>query len=347
MNAQLYRVPLTKIKRLLANKHLNTVIKFVFVALLAAVIYNQILSKDNIDEIWATFLASFSVQKIHWLVIAALLMPLNWAFETLKWQQLIKNFENLSFWQTYKAILAGVTFSIFTPNRVGEYGGRVLMVKAENNWKAVIATLVGSFSQLLILLAFGLLGLIFFINGYLKVDAYILYSILFLGGLSIALMLFCFFNVDLIVPIAKRIPYAEKFKRFVKHVKVLKKYTSKELGISLFFALARYVVYTLQYYFLLRFFGIDIPFFAAIASIATIFLFQTSIPHPPLTGLLLRGEIALEIWGVFEVNEISVFATTFGLWVLNLIIPALIGMIFIANINVLKSLGYDKKDNQV
>ena len=347
MNAQLYRVPLTTIKRLLANKHLNTVIKLVFVVLLAAVIYNQILSKDNIDEIWATFLASFSLQKIHWLAIAVLLMPLNWAFETLKWQQLIKNFENLSFWQTYKAILAGVTFSIFTPNRVGEYGGRVLMVKAENNWKAVIATLVGSFSQLLILLALGLIGLIFFINGYLKVDTYILYSILFLGGLSIALMLFCFFNVDLIVPIAKRFPYADKFKRFVKHVKVLKKYTSKELGISLFFALARYVVYTLQYYFLLRFFGIDIPFFAAIASIATIFLFQTSIPHPPLTGLLLRGEIALEIWGVFEVNEISVFATTFGLWVLNLIIPALLGMIFIANINVLKSLGYDKKNNQV
>jgi len=327
-----------------SRKWIEWLIKLLVVAGLSWVIYKQIISRDNIDELWTTFLDSMNWSAVGWLIGAVLLIPINWAFETCKWQVLIREIEKLSFWKMYKAILAGVTFSVFTPNRIGEYAGRVLFVKPENNWKAVVATLVGSFSQLLVLLSAGLIGLIFFIYTFLELETYVLQGILFLGLALVALMSFCFYNIDLVVPIAKRLPMADYLRRYVKHVNVLRNYNSRELSKVIAFAFLRYTVYSMQYYLMLRFFGIEVALLTGLACIATIFLLQTSIPLPPLMGLFMRGEVALFVWGSFCSNELSILASTFSLWIINMIFPALLGAIFIVNINVLKSLGYESKD---
>jgi len=99
----------------------------------------------------------------------------------------------------------------------------------------------------------------------------------------------------------------------------------------------------MQYFLMLRYFGIAVGPIEGLTGIATIYLFQTSIPLPPLMGLVARGELAIFIWGNFSANEINILAATFALWIINIIIPALIGTIFIGNINILKSLGYGKK----
>ena len=114
------------------------------------------------------------------------------------------------------------------------------------------------------------------------------------------LLIFCYLNVDLIIPIFNRIPL---LKRLVKHIEILKTYSTNELAIVLGFSLLRYTVYSVQYLLLLRFFGIDLPMLHGLASIGTIFLIQTSVPLPPISGLLVRGEVALHVWGYFQINE--------------------------------------------
>jgi hypothetical protein len=158
-------------------------------------------------------------------------------------------------------------------------------------------------------------------------------------------MLFGFYNIDLMIPIFKKIPHIYKLKRFFKDIVVLKNYDTKTLSKALGFAFLRYLIYTFQYLLLLYFFGINVTLIEGLSGIATIFILQTSIPLPPLLGLVVRSEIAILVWGIFSNNELSILAATFVLWVLNLIVPALLGAIFIVNINVLKSLGYDKKKN--
>ncbi|HHH50470.1 MAG TPA: hypothetical protein ENK52_05790 [Saprospiraceae bacterium] len=126
----------TGLKKFIKNKQVNLVIKLLVAVLVILVIYRQIIVRENIDELWATFLQHFNYENLPYLVFTILLMPVNWIFETLKWQMLIQKFEQLSFFKTFKAILAGVTFAIFTPNRVGEYGGRVLFVKAGKQFES-------------------------------------------------------------------------------------------------------------------------------------------------------------------------------------------------------------------
>lgn len=322
----------------------NLGIKLGIFLLLSWVIYRQVIAREDLDVIWAAFLANFNTNTLPWLVPAILLMPLNWACETQKWRILIEGFAPLSFWAAYQAVFSGVTLSLFTPNRIGEYGGRILYVEARHNWKAVIATLVGSYAQLLVLLGLGLCGMIYFAILHQLLEPFFIPIVLFLGGSLIGVLLFCFFNIDLIVPLAKRLPFLHRFKRFVKHVKVLRSYSSASLARALSFAVARYLVYALQYYLLIRFFGIEVSVLEGLAGISTIYLLQTSIPLPPLMGLFVRSEVALFVWGMYSANEIAILAATFSLWILNLLIPALVGTIFMLNINVLKSLGYEKSD---
>jgi len=328
------------------KRYINFSIKILVVILLSYVIYEQVFAKENADEIWKSFTQNLTTQKIHWLLLTIFFIPINWAFETLKWQKLIKNFEQLSFWKCYKAILAGITFSLFTPNRIGEYGGRVLLVRPENNWKAVIATLVGSFSQMFILISFGLIGMLFFIHFHMEMEQWIWLSILSAGVLFTSILLICFYNIDLVIPIIRRIPFIHKIRPFVKNVSVLRNYSSRDLTFALSFSFLRYLVYTLQYFFMLQFFGIDVSISEGLMGIATIYFLQTSIPLPPIWDLFARGQIALQIWGIFSGNELAILASTFTLWILNLIIPALIGTVFIIRINVLQSLGYEKNNRK-
>ena len=328
----------TKNKPRTGRKLLEIGIKILVVVLLGFVLYHQVFAREDIGELRAAFLSHFRSGNLHWLVIAIVLMPINWAFETLKWNTLVRNFEHLSFFKAYRGILSGITFSLFTPNRVGEYGGRILIVQSENNWKAVIATLVGSFCQMLVLISIGFVGLLFFAGKFLDVEPLVLRGMMFLGILLIGIMLFCFYNIDLIIPIVKRLPFVHRLKRFVKHIVMLKNYTSRELTTALGYGLLRYLVYSFQYYLILRFFGIEVPLLMGFASIATIFLLQTSIPLPPIIGLLTRGQIALFVWEHYTAQQSDILAATFGLFLLNLIIPAILGLFIIISTNVLQSL---------
>ncbi len=330
-------------KKLLANRHINFIVKAIIVALLVWAIYQQVFAKEDVAEMWTSFCKHFQGNNVIWLLIVIILVPVNWGFETRKWHVLIQKFTNYSFWQVYAATLAGVTVSIFTPNRVGEYGGRILLVEAKDNWNAAIATVVGSFSQLLVLLSMGLIGLLFFAGYIYDIPQEFLFLLVFFGAVGITLMLFGFFNIDLIVPIARRIPFPKFAKKYLRHLRVLNKYTRRELVRTLAYAFVRYLTYTFQYYLMLKFFGIDVPVFTALAGIATIYLMQTSIPLPPVVGLLARGPVAIKVWSTFSDAPIDILAATFTLFVINLTVPALIGAVFILQTNVMKSLGYQEK----
>ena len=141
------------------------------------------------------------------------LPPPNLALEALKWHELTRSFTKISFWRKFKAVLAGNTIGIFTPNRVGEYGGRLLFVEEGQGWKAVISTVVGSMAQLLVLLSAGLLGGIYFYNRFLEPQPYLVPVALSLGASFLALLFFAYFNIDMAVVLAKRIPFLQRFKK--------------------------------------------------------------------------------------------------------------------------------------
>jgi Lysylphosphatidylglycerol synthase TM region len=323
-------------------RYIALIIKALVAFLFGLLLWYEIFQRENFTELSAVFFKELRGQNTIWLYLTLLLMPLNWATETLKWLPLIKLTEPLSFKKGFMAVLAGVTFSLFMPNRVGEFGGRILFLRRRNALKGMFTTFVGSWAQQTVLITFGFLGFAYFLIDLWKVEPYVLQAVIFLGLTTITLLFFLFLNLEMVVPIFKKLRFLYRFPRLIKGVNVIRQYKRRDLAKTLMWAFVRYAIYSVQYYMMLRFFGIDVSLLRGMACIATIYLLQTSIPLPPIVSLLARGEVAIKIWGLFEANEISILAATFTLWIINLILPAFIGLILILNANVSKTLGYEK-----
>jgi uncharacterized membrane protein YbhN (UPF0104 family) len=322
-------------------------LKTLIAALFLTLLWYDLFKRENFDDIYVLFLSELRGENTYWLFATLIFLPLNWAAETLKWLPLVRHVQNLSFFEAFKAVFAGVTFSLFFPNRTGEFGGRILFLKKKNAFKGVISTFIGSWAQQLILITFGFLGFIYFLITLWDTDKIVVDAIIMLGLVLVGLLFLMFLNLEAVVPVFRKLRFLYRFPRLIKSVGTLRQYTRRELFEALFWSFVRYLVYSLQYYFMLRFFGIDVPIFQAASCIATIYLLQTSIPLPPVVGLLARGEVALKIWGLFTHNDLSILAATFSLWVINLIIPAFIGLIFILRINFFQTKKSEKDiDNQ-
>jgi len=277
------------------------------------------------------------------LILALILVPLNWGLESKKWLSLLKAFYKPSYFQTYKAVLAGITVSLITPNRVGEYGGRVVFLPDGFRWHGTVSTLVGSFAQLIALLTFGLLAFLGLTIGHFELDHLIIGVYFMLSILLICLLFLIYFNLPFLVKTVKKIPYWNKWKKYFDPLKAIRKFPAKRLRTALGFASLRYLVYFFQYFLLANYFGIQIGLIDSFLVIGTIFLVQTSIPLPPIWSLLVRGQAALYFWGLFEASPIAILASTFALWVINLILPALIGLVLLLFTNIPKTMGYEEK----
>lgn len=300
-------------------------------------IYDQVVSKDSLDTIWISFVGNLSYSHIPFLVFAICLMPLNWALESLKWKYLTSKFQDISFSKAFISILCGLSIGILTPQRIGEYGGRILMLETKHNWKGILATFISSISQNLFNVSIGLVGASMYIILYLDMPKYVMISFLTFAILIISTAFFFYYNLELFVRLLKKLPIVNRSEKIQKLSQKKNIYTFNNLTRLNMYSLLRYVVYVAQYMLLLYFFGVESSIFAMVIAISTIYLVQSSIPIPPMFGLLARGEIALIIFGITASNDLSILSATFSLWIINLLIPSFLGLLVVLNINVLQS----------
>lgn len=328
-------------KPLWSRKQMNIAFRVAVVIVLLAALYIELHSRNNLADIYAVFLQQLRAANWLYLAIVCALMPLNWLFETLKWQPFLRRYDPISLSKAYFAVLAGVSFALFTPNRVGEYAGRLLFVRPENHWKSLIVNAVGGIAQYIVLLSGGALGGLWFAGQYLQWNQTDLLCAAAFVLPALCVLYYIFFNIRAMVSIARRIPLLRRLKPYVRDVVMLEQFQRRELLLILFWSATRYLIYSTQYVLLLHFFSIKTGFWGAYAGVATIYLLQTVVPLPAIAGLLVRGNLAVFVWAYFGGNELSSLAATFVLWIINLILPALIGTFSLFHVSITKTLGYE------
>lgn len=323
-----------------AKRLLNLGFRALVVLLLGAALYIEVSGKQQLPEMTDAFLRQISEGNASWLFLTLVLLPLNWFAEAAKWRPFIRLHEPMSWRKSFFAVMTGVTFSLFTPNRVGEYAGRLLFVQRENHWKALMANALGSFAQLIVLLSFGLSGGLWFA---LNIWGRLHWTLPAFAGavFAISLLYAVFFNIKTVLPLLKRVPFVRRMKNMIRDAELLAQAKRKTLAAVLAWSAFRYLIYCTQYFFLLQFFGIHTGLAAGYAGIATIFLVQTVLPLPAVAGLLVRGNLALFVWSDFSSDELCILSATFLLWIINLILPALLGTFSLFYVRIAKTLGYE------
>ena len=310
-------------------------LKLLLLALVGYVLYDQIVLNKDMATIKYQLQKGLEGSNWIYLVGCVLLMPINWLIESVKWRMLILPWKNLTKIDAMKAIYAGISVGLVTPARIGEYGGRLLLIDGEDRIKSIPATLISSIAQNISNIIGGYIGALIFCYCYFSFNRFVYIAGSILGLLVIIMLCALFFNISKL-----KLDGLNRWwlgKLLNKQAHIISQYDRPILKRVLTLSYLRYLIYCTQYVLILDFLGLELSLLAAFSGVAVIYLFQSGIPLPPILSVIARGELAIVIWSLFTANVGGILVATFGLWVINLVFPALLGLLIILNVNFLKS----------
>jgi uncharacterized membrane protein YidH (DUF202 family) len=317
----------------LTSKRTIAWLKTIIFLIVVFALYQLIKSKvEHFDEFKQSFEQLLLPKNKLLIVIIVLLTPINWAFEAWKWQNLANKIEKTSFWEAYKGVLIGLTFATATPMMIGDYAGKILMLKTDKRLQSIGAILLGNSLQLYVSLLFGTISYLFFII-WTNPQPLLLHILLF-GLLTISLVFgvflsLSFSNIDRFLSKNKLLKYLKKY------LLVLENYTLSELRNLFFIAISRYFVFSIQFLLMFKIFQINLPNTVIIAGIGIIFLSKTIISiFNALGDLSVRELTSVYYFSFFGANIAAISSATFMIWLINVLLPIMIGSLFILQLEL-------------
>lgn len=305
----------------------RTYLRF-FNILLAIVAYGFLLYKLITFSDYSLFIAHFQTVKtfnILCLFIALLLMPLNIFLESAKWRELLRNVEPMTYNQAQKQVYYGFVGAFITPYRAGDYPARTLMMQDPSKWPAAIGLgLVGTAMLLLIEIIFGIPSLLLFTSYELQLPtAYVILAFVMLVILLVSLpYVFRFLSKK-----------EWKYEKFNQLFNALSSMQFSQCAKVLAWSAARYVVWGLQAVLIFMFCGVTLTPMEYLIAIPLYYLAIALFPTLPLADIAIRGSWAIVIFGVFTSNTAGIALAITMVWILNTILPMIIGTFFAGNIH--------------
>lgn len=319
------------------NKNIKIFINYflgpVLFAFVTYSIYNQVQRQPDLERSWQLIRKSFGSLMIWNLIAVLLLMIVNWGIEAFKWKLSVQKIQQVSFYTAFRAILSGTSFSVTTPNRVGEYLGRVLYMNEGNRLNAISLTIAGSMSQLLITLFMGWAGLIVLrkpIEASQMLSGIWIQSMIYGVSFVLVILTVFYFRLSLVIKLTDRLPGIRKYSWLIKG---LENFNATLMLQLLSLSALRFLVFIIQYYLLFRLYSVDVSWWQGLWAVSVSFLIMAVIPTIALfTDLSLRGKVSLKLLGLFSGNTLGISLASVSIWFINLIIPALAGSLLILSI---------------
>jgi len=257
-------------------------------------------------------------------------MLLNWFLEALKWRFLVSPIQNISIWKAVQSVFCGLTIAVFTPNRIGEYGGRVFFLAPRKRMFGVAAMAVGAVGQMVITNVLGALAVVWFVGKFIPVDFWLYQALFFIAVLFCLFFVIFFFNIHWIYRLFSSIRFLKKYHKFFK---IFSRYKKAELFKVFLFSMARFTVFTVQYCLIIKLLLPAIPLFPMAMMIFILFFIQSALPSLDLLDIGVRSMTAAYFFSYITSQEIAVMASTACVWFVNLIVPAVLGSIFVFKLN--------------
>lgn len=310
----------------------NYVIAPLLLILFLWLIYRQINSKGSVEQQWQDL-----ARRWHgggWLLIAfaLALTPVNWLLEAKKWHLLLKVIEPLPYRTALSSTMTGMAFALVTPNKIGDFAGRILYIKDENKLRAIIATLIDNISQTAITYLAGIAGLIYLNIVYPGKWQMIA---LVVAACSAALLLYFYFRIELLANWAENRRWLRKVSVAIR---VVKRYRKKSLITMLLLSLLRFSCYSVQFVVFLKVFDLPVGWGSAWLLSCVMFWLITVVPSIFAVDLGVRAYVANLVFvdaGLVE-NSIIIIASSYIVWLLNWALAAIIGSLLLLTVRIFR-----------
>lgn len=293
-------------------------------------IYSKLSANENLKQ-FENLLVKIPKVEIYGIMgFVCLLMLVNWGLEAVKWKRLIASVEKISLWKSVSSVFCGLTWAVFTPNRIGEYGGRVFFLSPKRRIIGVVAMAVGNIGQMVLTNVFGAIALCFFIYRFVEIDYLLFYILLFLAGVFCLFFIIFYFNIRWLNGLLLAMRFTRKYKKFYS---ILARYPKKELLRILLLCLARYVVFSTQYFILFYWLIPQLHYLDILMMVSILFFVQSTLPSLDLFDIGVRSVTASYFFSSITNQDVAVIACTASIWLINIIIPAILGSYFVFKLN--------------
>ena len=310
--------------------YFNYAIKLTVVGLAFWFVYTKVSNQKNLFE-FKYLIKNIHTSTIYWAIaIVLIMMFLNWFFEILKWKYLIREVQKIGIWKATKSVFCGLTWAIFTPNRIGEYGGRIMLLQPENRARGAVLMGVGLFAQLVLTSIFGALGIAWFVSEFLDTPPSVKFGVWVLAIIYGLAFLLLYFNVYWIDFLVQKVRFLNKVKSFFD---VLRHVTTKQLGYVLLLSFIRFFIFTSQYIILMWVILPEISILPMVMMIFILFFVQSALPTLDIFDFSVRSFVASNLYAYITTQDIAIMAIVSFIWFINLILPAIIGAFFVLNVN--------------
>ncbi len=288
-------------------RYLNTGLRVLIALLCLWFLYREFFIKDNFNTLWNLFISTpVTFRTLTIIAVALVLVFVNWGLETFKWHMLIARVEPISWFKAFESVISGITFSLFTPNRIGEFAARIFYLESNHRIKGILISIIGSVSQLCITMIAGSFCFCYYLIVHQDLDNLEKTLLITAAVMTSTLILLFYFNMDILRTLLLKINRAKRTRIYLN---VFSSYSA------------------------LQFFQISLSLFEGFVVISSIFFVLAIIPTIALAELGIRGAAAIYFLGSYSDNSLGILASSYGLWCINLALPAVLGLLFLPRIN--------------
>jgi hypothetical protein len=269
----------------------------------ALLIFQTVKGNENWQQLCNQVLGQIKNIPIYKWFFLLFLMIINFFVESLKWFRLIKNNNQIQFGNTFKSVMVGQAFAFFTPNRMGEYLGRILYLDKGSKMQGAAQMAWSSFAQLIVTLCIGSMAILFFTPIYP--------SLRWISPLLGVVTLFFYFY---------KIPFLDRFTAW----SLIQIKTSIKVDLLLL-SLGRYLIFSFQYLWVANILNLPIESDQIFVAVSILFLCLSILPTISVTELVVRGQLLIFILAPIYTDSIRILSLSSIIWLINFLIPSIIG----------------------
>jgi len=290
-------------------------------------VYQKVAATQDLSLQWQALKETISGKGILPLLFILLLMFLQWFLESIKWKILLKDIVSISWADAFRSILSGITVSVVTPNRLGEFAGRIIHLPNGTRLEGTAFTFIGNLAQLIITC---LMGSVFLYIGYDQLKGQLnaedsVYSVdllLILAPIATLVILLVYFSSSWIM---QKLGHWKLLKVFSAHLMVLSRTSAKRLGWVLILSSIRYAIFIVQYLIVFRFMGLSNELMTLAASVSVMLLWLSIVPTFSFMEMGVRWQFALLLFPTIGSPPLAIPIAVTIIWLANFIIPAFLG----------------------
>jgi len=293
---------------------------FVLIAAYSFLAY-KLITFNQYDRLFAWW-RQMPVTQFRWLAAVLVLLPLNWLLEAVKWGMLTSNIQKITLKTSIIAVLAGVSTGFFTPNRVGEVVGRMMYLNAGNRKAGVAMGVLNSLTQNMVMVMCGVPACIVYFSSGASVPELAAETYLMMIGAFLLLFGMLYFSLPKLSRYLVQANLAATVSSFTAGFTA---YTRGDLLLIFGVSLLRYFVFCTQFFFMLRFFGIQLQPLEALIAIPVNYLFVTFSPSLAFSEAAVRSSYAVLVIGSYSTQVVNIALAGVCIWAINFVIPMLVG----------------------